>query len=114
MEFDEKKGYLVLDIETTGLDYIKEDILSLSIFDPKNNKIFQKYFPLAKRKRILNSKIHGITPKFLKGANHFSQSNIDYLIKDFNITQRWKEISYRNCFAVLFSPLPLRGSALCR
>lgn len=88
MEFDEKKGYLVLDIETTGLDYIKDDILSLSIFDPKNNKIFQKYFPLAKRKRILNSKIHGITPKFLKGANHFSQSDIDYLIKDFNITQK--------------------------
>ena len=36
----DKSKYLVLDIESTGIDIIKDDILSLSIFDPKNEVFF--------------------------------------------------------------------------
>ena len=84
----DKSKYLVLDIESTGIDIIKDDILSLSIFDPKNEVFFTKFFPLTKRKRIKNSKIHGITPKYLKGATHFSQQDINQLIEDFDIKNK--------------------------
>ena len=39
----DKSKYLVLDIESTGIDIIKDDILSLSIFDPKNEVFFETF-----------------------------------------------------------------------
>lgn len=39
----DKSKYLVLDIESTGIDIIKDDILSLSIFDPKNEVFLQSF-----------------------------------------------------------------------
>ena len=40
------KKYVVLDVETNGLSSLKDDLLSISIFKPNNNKKYTKFLPL--------------------------------------------------------------------
>ena len=45
--------YVVLDVETNGLSSENDDLLSISIYKPDDQKIFNKFLPLEKAKKFL-------------------------------------------------------------
>ncbi len=82
------KNYVVLDIETNGLNAKECDILSISIYDPSNGKIYNRFLPLEKNEHVYGYAIHGITKKNLVGKNPLSQEEIDMLIEMFDLENR--------------------------
>lgn len=87
MEEIEKK-YVVLDVETNGLSSLHDDLLSVSIYKPDDNKLFDRFLPLELNSSIYTTHINGITKKKLKGAKPFSQEEIDNIIKEFELDKR--------------------------
>lgn len=82
------KKYVVLDIETNGLNAREFDLLSISIFDPCNGKIYNRYLPLEKNVHVYGYAIHGITKAKLAGAIPLDQKDIDMLIEVFDLDNR--------------------------
>ena len=78
-----------LDLETTGLNPLFDDVISIALFQPSTGKKFQKYLPLEKQSTISEeiTAINGITEKTLKDATPLTQSDIDKLIEFFDIKQ---------------------------
>ena len=55
------KSYCVLDIETTGLSYIQDEIIEIGILKIKNNKIVDVFDKLIKPKNKIPNRIIEIT-----------------------------------------------------
>lgn len=98
-----------LDLETTGLNPLFDDVISIALFQPSTGKKFQKYLPLEKQSTISEeiTSINGITEKTLKDATSLTQSDIDKLIEFFDIKQNnltiWAgrdmfDVSFLNCY----------------
>ena len=98
-----------LDLETTGLNPLFDDVISIALFQPSTGKKFQKYLPLEKQSTISEeiTAINGITEETLKDATPLTQSDIDKLIELFNIKQNnltiWAgrnmfDVSFLNCY----------------
>ena len=77
--------YVVLDVETNGLSSENDDLLSISIYKPDDQKIFNKFLPLEKAKKIFTTEFNGITLETLNGASPLTQLELDKLIQDFDI-----------------------------
>lgn len=82
------KKYVVFDVETNGLRKKKDDLLSLSTYDPVTGVCYNHFFPLDAQPVILTTWINGITSCSLKGATHLSQDEVDQIIKYFNLKNR--------------------------
>lgn len=68
------KQILILDIETTGPDKEKDEILSLSIIDMNENVIYNSYFrPVSVKEWVDAGKIHHIGWKQVHNAPAFSE-----------------------------------------
>ena len=65
----DKNKYVVLDVETNGLSSEKHDLLSISIYKPDDNKIYNRFLPLDLNLEIFTTEINGITPKMLEELN---------------------------------------------
>lgn len=85
---DLKDKYVVIDVETNGLRYANDDLLSLSIYDPSSGECYNRYLPLDLQPLILTGYINGITPKTLIGASHITQPELDELIDYFDLKNR--------------------------
>ena len=46
--------YVVLDVETNGLNSTRFDLLSISIYDPSTNKMYNRFLPLELNKYVFN------------------------------------------------------------
>lgn len=80
--------YVVLDVETNGLSSLRDDLLSLSIFKPDDNKKYDRFLPLELNKNVYTTHINGITKKDLKDAKPLTQEDVDWLIKEFELDIR--------------------------
>lgn len=83
-----EKKYVVLDVETNGLNSTECDLLSISIFDPATNEIYDRFLPLEMDSFVYTTNINGITEEMLKEKEHISQEEFDKLIKKFNLYNR--------------------------
>lgn len=79
--------YVVLDIETTGLDFIQDDIIEICVYDNENN-YFCKYLPLENRKTNLAIDINKISDKELLKATSLTQEEVNYIIEKFNLKNK--------------------------
>lgn len=81
------KNDVYLDLETTGLNPLFDDILSIGLFQPSTGRHFYKYLPLEKRSHIPEdaSAINGITDEMVKTAVSLTQAEINHLIEYFNL-----------------------------
>lgn len=83
-----EKKYLMIDVETNGLNAKDDDLLEISIYRPDTNTMFHKYLPLTKQKKVLTGCFNGLTKAKLKDASHLTEKDVEYLIDEFEITQR--------------------------
>ena len=89
MTIDPSK-YLVLDVETNGLKASRDDLLSISIYKPDDGKIFDRFLPLEKQRRINPeaAKVNGITLKDLEGREPLNQDEFDAIAEEFEMKKR--------------------------
>lgn len=81
---------VIFDIETTGLVELIDDIIEITFYDAKNNLCYSRRLPLQKRNDISTniSKLNHITKDALKEAKNFNQSEINELIKRFDLKNK--------------------------
>ena len=86
----EKNKYVVIDVETNGLNSERDDLLSISLYLPDENKKLTRYLPLD-----LNTEVHpdanlinGITDDMLKGLEHISQEELNSIISEYYLYDR--------------------------
>ena len=80
--------YVVLDVETNGLSSKRDDLLSISLYKPDDEKEYNKFLPLELNKKIVTSHINGITNKDLVGATALTQLEYDNLVSEFELDKR--------------------------
>ena len=78
--------YLVLDVETNGLRKARDDLLSISIFDPYSGVCYNRFLPLDLQPIVLTSDINGITTKQLESCSHITQQELDELFERFDFS----------------------------
>lgn len=80
--------YVVLDVETNGTRKVKDDLLSISIYDPTIGKCYNRLLPLDLQPLVLTGWINGITENDLKNATHLTQEEVDEIIKYFDLKNK--------------------------
>lgn len=75
--------YVVLDVETNGLSSLKDDLLSISIYKPDDEKKYNRFLPLELADKVFTTHINGITKNDLKGAIPLNQKEVNELIHAF-------------------------------
>lgn len=83
-----KYEYVVLDVETNGLSSLRDDLLSISIYKPDTEEIYDRYLPLELQKDVYTTEINGIRKKDLKGKLPLSQEEVDEFIECFELDKR--------------------------
>ena len=84
----DKSKYVVLDVETNGLSSISCDLLSISIYSPDNQKVYNRFLPLELNDCVLTTGINGITEEMLLNKPAMNQEEFNELIKDFDLENR--------------------------
>lgn len=82
------KEYVVLDVETNGLNSEEFDLLSISFYRPDTKQHYDRFLPLERNKDVFTTWINGITKKDLKDKEPLSQDEVDKLIADFELDKR--------------------------
>ena len=80
--------YVVLDVETNGLSSLNDDLLSISIYQPDTQKLYNRFLPLELDIDVWTTPINGITKKDLKDAVPLSQYEVDTLIEEYDLCNR--------------------------
>ena len=80
--------YVVLDVETNGLSSLRDDLLSISVYQPDTQKLYNRFLPLELNSDVYTTDINGITKKDLKGAKPLTQEEVDALITDYELQHR--------------------------
>jgi len=80
--------FLVLDVETNGLSSLNDDLLSISIFKPDDQRMYNRFLPLELANEVYTTQYNGITKKMLKGIKPLAQDEIDQLIDNFELDRR--------------------------
>ena len=80
--------YVVLDVETNGLSSVYDDLLSISIYKPDDNKMYNRFLPLELNSAVYTTYINGIKDEDLKGKEPLSQEEVDNLIKEYELDSR--------------------------
>lgn len=82
------ENYVVLDVETNGLSSLRDDLLSISIYQPDTQRMYNRFLPLELNRDVYTTHINGIAKKDLKKATPLTQEEINQLISDFDLHKR--------------------------
>ena len=88
MENIDSKKYIVLDVETNGLSSKENDLLSISLYKPDDEKTYDRFLPLELEDVVWTTHINGITEEMLKDKLPLTQEEFDTLIDDFELGER--------------------------
>jgi DNA polymerase III epsilon subunit-like protein len=82
-----EKDYVVLDIETTGLDPVLDDIIEIGIYENDDNQ-YSRYLPLENKTTNTAYEINQINEDLLKNAIPITQEEVDYIIDRFDLKNK--------------------------
>ena len=88
MSVVDPRKYVVLDVETNGLSSVRDDLLSISIYKPDTGEMFNRFLPLELQTSVVTTAINGIKTSDLKGLKPLSQTDVDELIRVFELKGR--------------------------
>ena len=98
----DKQEYVVLDIETTGLDPLIDDVIQICIYESNDNK-YVRYLPLEKQQKNTACNINRITNQTLKTKTSLTQEEVNNIIKQFNLENKLVMVwTGKNLFDRLF------------
>ena len=80
--------YVVLDVETNGLSSESDDLLSISIYRPDTQLMYNRFLPLELNTCVKTTSINGITEEMIKNCKALSQDEVDQVIVDFELKER--------------------------
>lgn len=80
--------YVVLDLETNGLRFSNDDLLSLTIFDPEKGEAYNRFLPLELQPVVLTKYINGIDDEMLVDKLPLSQQEFYDIVDYFNLKNR--------------------------
>ena len=87
-------NYLVYDIESTGLDTQKSEILELCVIDYKSEEVLLHEYVYPDYESITNSDIHGIDLEKIKSNNGITQEElVNKLLEIFNNNKVFNDCS---------------------
>lgn len=86
----DKSKYVVLDVETNGLNVGFHDLLSISLYLPDKDKKYERYLPPEKNKKVFKeaSEINGITDEMVIGQRPITQEEWNSLVAEFELNER--------------------------
>ena len=73
MESIDINKYVVLDVETNGLNSTYDDLLSISIYEPSTDRMYNRFLPLELNKYVFTTDINGITDEMLDDKEPITQ-----------------------------------------
>lgn len=85
--FNAKQPYVVLDIETTGLSPLVDDIIQIAIYESENNHIV-KYLPLVKKSTNTGYETNHISDEELSEKTALTQEEVDKAIEQFDLANK--------------------------
>ena len=88
MEEPIEKRYVVLDVETNGISSLYDDLLSISIYKPDEEKMYDRFLPLELNKDVYTTNINGITKEDLKNKQPLVQDEVNRIIDEFELDKR--------------------------
>jgi DNA polymerase III epsilon subunit-like protein len=82
--------YLVLDVETNGLNSKKHDLLSISIYKPDDGRMYNRFLPLEKQRHLnpTATAVNGIKHSDLRGKKPLTQEEVNSLFEEFEMRER--------------------------
>jgi DNA polymerase III epsilon subunit-like protein len=82
--------YVVLDVETNGLDEERDDLLSISVYVPDEGRTYDRFLPLERQAKLSPdaARVNGITEEDLAGREPLSQVEVDELLEGWHVGER--------------------------
>lgn len=86
----EPSEYVVLDVETNGLDEERDDLLSISVYVPDEGRTYDRFLPLEMNSVLDRdaTRVNGITESDLAGKEPLSQSEVNELLDEWHMGER--------------------------
>ena len=81
-------NYVVLDVETNGLESQRCDLLSISLYRPDTGAAYSRLLPLDLNDDVYTTKYNGLRKEDIEGAEHLTQDEVDRLFDEFEIDKR--------------------------
>ena len=78
--------FVVLDIETTGLDFLVDDIIQIGIYESSTNN-YVRLLPLNKKTKNTAKDINRLEEKTLKEQTALTQLEVNAIIEQFNLKE---------------------------
>lgn len=101
-ELTKETEYVVLDIETTGLNPVTDDIIQIGILK-NENEYYSRYLPLEKKETNTAFAINRISDACLKNSTPLTQAEVDEIIEKFDLKNKVVAIwTGKNLFDRLF------------
>lgn len=88
--FLDLKEVVFLDLETTGLNPLTDDVIEIALYDPSNDKKYSRLLPLNRSKTISNEieSLTGITNDMIEGLSPITSQDLDELIDEFDLKRK--------------------------
>lgn len=80
--------YVVFDVESNGLDYKKDDLLSFALYDPTTGLCYERYLPLNLQPVVLTGFVNGLDEELLREQTHMSQEEFNFLVEKFDLNNK--------------------------
>jgi DNA polymerase III epsilon subunit-like protein len=82
--------YVVLDVETNGLDAEGDDLLSISVYVPDEGRTYDRFLPLERNAALdpEATRVNGITDELLAGREPLTQAEVDELLDGWHMGDR--------------------------